>query len=143
MKTVIVITVLLILLPGCSKDPVDIQYGTQQCVNCEMNIADRSFAAQFITDKGKPFFFDAVECLAEWHNENKGLVTGGRAYIQHYRTQVWILAESAYFLQSEALKSPMGLNAAAFSAPEEYKDLKTGIFRELRFSDIINGHNNL
>ena len=84
-----------------------------------MTIVDRQHAAELVTQKGKVFKFDAVECMV---NSIKEIGAGN---IAQYLCNTYDVpgelkdATAANFLVSEALPSPMGANLTAFSTQEE------------------------
>ena len=54
---------LLFLLVSCEIEAEKIQYGSDACAFCKMTIVDQQHAAQYVTNKGKQFKFDAIECM--------------------------------------------------------------------------------
>ena len=60
---------ILLLTISCKVEPEAIEYGKDQCSFCEMNIVDKTHAAQYVTKKGKQFKFDAIECMVNDLNE--------------------------------------------------------------------------
>ena len=103
---------------GCSIEPKPIIYGSDACDFCKMNIVDQIHGAEIVTDKGKVYKFDAVECMIDFKNEMskeqpKLFLTN------HYHTpKELISAEDATFLISENLPSPMGEFITAFESKE-------------------------
>ena len=53
-------------LISCSVEPKPVPYGEANCTHCNMTISDNRYGAELVTDKGKVFYFDAVECLAAY-----------------------------------------------------------------------------
>lgn len=114
---------ILVLGVACSKpQPRDINYTTEQCSACKMNITDKRFAAQAVLTTGKQIVFDAPECMIGWYLKG---ADGMRdkihtLYVTNYASPAtFIPAESAAFAVGEAWASPMGLDAAAFSSAAE------------------------
>ena len=103
----------LLLLSSCEPKPTTIEYGFDACHHCKMTIADNRFGTQLITEKGKAYKFDAIECMAQYiesANENYAFTL-----VTNLSTpEKFIDAKTAVFLQSEALPSPMGMNLSAF-----------------------------
>lgn len=84
-----------------------------------MGIDDFRFAAQFVTAKGKVLFFDSIECLAahrvlhpDWQ---------GQPWIRDFERDDWLEAERTYFIRSPVLRSPMGVNVAAFGGRQQFE----------------------
>ncbi|AVI50978.1 hypothetical protein C5O00_07235 [Pukyongia salina] len=107
------------LLFSCQVSPGKIAYGEQSCHFCRMTIVDRQHAAQFVNDKGKTYNFDATECLINYlsgvDEEDVGLLL-----VSDYNLpESLIEAESATFIISEEMPSPMGANLSALSTKAE------------------------
>lgn len=105
----------ILLLSSCEKSPEPISYGNDACDNCRMTISDPKFGAELITDKGKIYKFDSAECLVAFEKEfkqeeiNSGWVTNFSVAGEFIKT------EDAFYLVSDKIKSPMGLNISAYS----------------------------
>ena len=105
-----------LMLTGCGTDgPEPIVLNKDQCNYCKMTISDEKFACQIMNDKGRIFKFDDLECLkAVWKEQQ-----GAQAWVTDYRSPgKWMPATEAFYVTSEALRSPMGGNTAAFSSRE-------------------------
>ena len=89
-----------------------------------MNIVDKTHAAQYVTQKGKQFKFDAIECLvneiATKNEENIAILL-----VADFGNPGEMLnATTATYLISEAIKSPMGANLSALSTTKEAQKLQ-------------------
>ena len=106
---------LLLAISSCEIKPAPINFGTDSCNFCKMTIVDQQHAAQYVTDKGKQFKFDAVECMLN------DLSEGGMEKIQLMLVSDYSIpgkmtdATRATYLISEQIKSPMGANLSAFA----------------------------
>lgn len=99
---------------GCSQGPEDIAYGSDQCEYCRMTIVDKIHGAELINDKGKIFKYDAVECMI---NDLADFDQGEPSEFMvnhHDEPSRLIKAESAYYIISKNLPSPMGAYLTAF-----------------------------
>lgn len=116
---------LLFILFGCSPEPKPIQFNVDKCDYCVMQISDIRYGAELVTNKGKIYKFDAVECLAAFLNAGeKGSDDVHSLWLINYQQpKTFVAADSAKILLSRSLKSPMSLNLTAFrsmSAAEKY-----------------------
>jgi len=110
------VIILLLSVAGCTVEPKPIEYGTDACTHCMMNIVDDQHAAQLVTGKGKVYKFDAIECMV---NELKKESDTDFAYqlVCDFRSPGKLIdARSAQYLISENLPSPMGAYLSAFSS---------------------------
>nr|WP_121274120.1 nitrous oxide reductase accessory protein NosL [Pedobacter schmidteae] len=105
-----------LLITSCSTTPQPIRVGVDACHFCKMGIADQRFGAELITKKGKIYKFDDLHCLLEF-KKGKTLKDEdiGKVFIVDFNDpHGFIDLQQAVLLQSEALRSPMGSNVAAF-----------------------------
>lgn len=106
----ILIIFILPVFMACSTDPEPINFGTDQCALCKMNISDHKYGAEIVTKKGKIYKYDAAECMFN------ALSLGNIAYedaagfyvIDAANPKQLIDGQTAYYLISEKLPSPMG-----------------------------------
>lgn len=103
---------------SCKNTPKPITYGTDGCHYCSMTIVDRQHAAQYMTQKGRSYAFDATECMLNQ------LKTIDAASIGLYRVNDYdapgemVDATQATYLISENIPSPMGAFLSAFATRE-------------------------
>ncbi len=110
---------LLLFLISCTIEPKPIAYGTDQCSYCNMNIVSKAYAAQLVTNKGKQFKFDAIECLV---NDLKIKNESDFSFliVSNFESPGKMIdAKTATFVISDKIKSPMGANLIAFKAKEK------------------------
>jgi len=82
-----------------------------------MTLADPRFAAQLRTGTGKVVVFDDVACLAGWMQENPAPAA---AWVANFaREGTWLPADSAIYLQSDTLRTPMASGLAALRPGRE------------------------
>ncbi|UJH68473.1 nitrous oxide reductase accessory protein NosL [Allomuricauda sp. SCSIO 65647] len=104
----------VLFLSACNAKPRPIDYGTDGCHFCRMTIVDRQHAAQIVTQKGRIYSFDAIECMV---NHLKDIDNGTVAlFLVNDYTQPGELidAKTAIYLISEGIPSPMGEFLTAF-----------------------------
>lgn len=104
-------TVFLIVLPGCNPQSKPIVYGEDKCEYCRMSIVDQRFGGEIVTQKGKIYKYDAVECMVNYidkhvEDESKLKLVLTNAYDSPGKlTDV----NSCYYLISKNMPSPMGM----------------------------------
>ena len=103
---------------GCDIKPAKVDFGGDQCHYCRMTIVDRQHAAQAINNKGKPFKFDAIECLAWFINEQPDKVFALMVVNDYENPGNWLNVNEATFLVSEQIPSPMGAFLSAVKTPD-------------------------
>lgn len=115
MKTLKYILFLAILpgfLTSCGTEPEPIKYGEDACHFCEMTIVSQAHSAQAVSEKGKQFKYDAIECLVHdvIDTETKMAVQ----QVANYNDPGSMLAVGqANFVIHDTINSPMGENLAA------------------------------
>lgn len=116
--------VILLLIISCEVAPEPIIYGKDQCSFCVMNIVDKTHAAQYVTKKGKQFKFDAIECMVNDLSEKNEADLAYLLVADYGNPGQMIDANTATFLISTEIKSPMGANLSALSSSEKAKELR-------------------
>lgn len=113
---------LWLLATACSQEPADIHYGSDECAHCKMMITDNRFASQIVTEKGKAYKFDAVECMTAYAKEHPEASDGALRYVSNYNEGgTWLAATEAQYVKSEVVNSPMGESLLAFPNPQAAK----------------------
>jgi copper chaperone NosL len=134
--------VLLLSLFACSSGPQPLRYGQDNCSHCKMSISDKRFGAEIVTNKGKVFKYDAIECMLAAIREDGKLEVGETGFwvVDASNPGTLIDAKSAHYLISDKLPSPMGANISGFSSNESLQSAlrefggKTNNWKELKES---------
>lgn len=110
---------IMILLFSCSpKGPQPVVPGKDVCEYCKMVITDVKFAGEIITKTGKIYKYDSIECTGADYLAKRDSVK--QVYVPNYLIQnEFVQAEKAFYLISENIKSPMGLNVSAYKTKED------------------------
>ncbi len=113
----VVLVSVLLLTAACDRGPQEIRIGQQECDHCRMMISQEPFATQLITQQGRQYVFDAIECMAVFVDSGEGreLDIHSLWVPDFHNPENWIAAESAWYLQSDGLRSPMALNFSAYA----------------------------
>ena len=102
----------LLTLSSCSIEPVEINYGSDQCNFCRMSITDSKFSAEIVNSNGKAFKYDALECLIK---DKDNQPNASLILTSTYNAPGKLMdVEKAHYLVSESLPSPMGANLSAY-----------------------------
>ena len=132
----------LVSVNACTVSPKPIEYGSDGCHFCSMTIVDRLHAAQIVTKKGKTYKFDAIECMI---NHLKTIDNDKVALflVNDYSHPGELMdAQSATYLISEKIPSPMGEFLTAFKSMEEGKKVELENDGELySWNELLNHFN--
>lgn len=112
------------VIAACQSNPEPIVYGEDSCDNCKMTISDPKYGAELISDKGKIFKFDSIECLAAYSMIINSKTIASMWVTNFSTKENFINTNDALFLKSENLRSPMGLNLSAYKNPESLDKVK-------------------
>ncbi|MDX1664754.1 MAG: nitrous oxide reductase accessory protein NosL [Candidatus Promineifilaceae bacterium] len=111
---------LLLALVACAdsaaEGPPEIRYGEDLCDDCHMIIDDPRFASAYVTEEGEFRLFDDIGDMYRYADRTGDSV---RAFWVHdYHSEEWLESDSATFVYSPALLTPMGWGLAAFADRE-------------------------
>ncbi|MFN3975131.1 MAG: nitrous oxide reductase accessory protein NosL [Dehalococcoidia bacterium] len=121
---------------GAPKPP-PIRYGRSVCAYCGMIINEARYAAGAVLEGGSSRLFDDIGDMFLYfraHPEERPLAL----FVHDYATEQWIRAETAYYVVSPQILSPMGHGIAAFAQrpqAEAFAQEKQG--RVLDFSQAL------
>ena len=99
---------------SCEIKSQPISYGKDVCKYCSMIIVDKQHGSEVVTEKGKVFKFDSIECLLNYSHEADQSEIAMRLCNHYHEPGELIMLEEATFLISEGLPSPMGAFLTAF-----------------------------
>jgi copper chaperone NosL len=80
-----------------------------------MKISDGKFGAELVTDKGRIYKFDDLDCLLQYSKSNGDKIFAFTMVHDFSRDNELIDATTASYIISDELNSPMRGNIAAFS----------------------------
>ena len=109
----------LLLLIGCTVEPRPINFGHDDCELCKMKLMDERFGAQLVTDKGRIYMFDDVNCMVMFMDSDEGK-RHQYAYelVVDYSNPGELLdVHYTYFLKTDKVRTPM--NSSVISLPDE------------------------
>lgn len=121
----------IVWVSGCTPEPRPIQYGQEACQTCKMTLAEKNFGGELVTRKGKVYVFDDVNCLLSFYHN--GTSPGELAFtlvVDYEHPGEFLDAGETFFVKSEAFRSPMAGNVAAFKTYDRamaFKREKGGI----------------
>lgn len=127
-KSLVFSTLFLFILSACiNQEPKEVNLHADECAHCKMVISDQQFTSQLVSDKGKSYPFDSIECLAAYTYQTPDIAENAKLYVADY-TQIgnWLLLDNADIYHAENVQSPMGLSLFALpgqkSIPSEITD---------------------
>ena len=109
---------LIFIISACTVSPRPIEYGNEECFYCKMAIVDAQHAAELVTNKGKIYVYDAIECMVAHYNETSETEYSYELVSDYESPGTWLNAQEASYLISAQLPSPMGANLNAFANSE-------------------------
>lgn len=125
MKHNVSILMLALITLSCSVEPEAIKYGTDACHTCKMTLMDKKFGAELVTEKGKIYKFDDVNCMMKYYNESQDPSQFKyKLVVDFSQPEKLIPANDAFYLKSADIKSPMASQIAAFEKKENLEALQ-------------------
>ncbi len=115
---------LAVFLAGCARKnpanmPPKIRYGEDACDECRMIISEQRYAAAFRTVDGTERRFDDLGCLQDYLRKNNE--TPVQIWVGDYHTGQWLNSDSAFYVRSPEISTPMAHGIVAFSSQTEAK----------------------
>lgn len=119
-----ILLLLLCILFGCTPKVESVIFGSDLCDNCRMKIHDHRYGGAILTEKGKTYKFDSLECLLEFESKklDKQEIVKERYAFNTFKKGELINVNQAVFLNVPKTRSPMGLGI--LSAESEGQILK-------------------
>ncbi|WP_144605818.1 nitrous oxide reductase accessory protein NosL [Algoriphagus algorifonticola] len=128
-----ILIALIPILMSCNADPRPIVLGQDACHHCKMTLMDPKFGAELVTEKGKIFIFDDVNCLLGYMDseEGKGQVFKHILVMDYLNPGTLLDANFAHYLKSPEFKTPMASEVVAFpdyQLLKKYKVKNGGVY---------------
>lgn len=119
MKAILLCALLLPVI-SCKVKPEPLAYGKDACHACKMTLVDNKFGAEIVTNKGKIYKFDDVNCLVGFYKS--GYVPSKDVHsilvADYLKTETLLDATAAFYVKSDNIRGPMGGDVAAFGQSE-------------------------
>lgn len=144
LSILICILISLICLAACGSNanaeptPPTIHYGEDMCHMCGMIISDERFAAAYITRAGENFIFDDTGDMVQYHLQNQTNVAA--FFVHDHQDKSWIRAETAFFVLSDDITTPMGSGIAALASKEQAQALANEVSGQMMTFDQVLAH---
>ncbi len=123
--------IISILFSACNLVKTEeIFFGQDHCTQCRMTIVDSRFGGEAITDKGKVFKFDSIECMHEYQKRNSDQKLN-MFVLHHEHKGEFIEAQKAIFYINPDLRSPMGKGILASREQSSFNGKKVIQWQEL------------
>lgn len=109
-------------LVGCSSStpqPVPIE-PEDMCSYCRMAISSKQFAAEIIMQDEKIYKFDDAGCLLNFLDAKNPKFTA--LYVTDFNSVSWIPAESAFYVSTQKVSTPMSGGLLAFKLQNDASD---------------------
>jgi copper chaperone NosL len=118
---VVFVLLAIITLASCGSEPEPINYGHDECEFCRMLVTDNKYGAELVTDKGKIYKFDSIECMIEFSLVKNTLGdTNNKLLITRFDNPDNLVdARNSVYVKNDKFRSPMGLNVTAFNSEEQ------------------------
>ncbi len=134
------ISILLLNLASCSTEPEPLNYGMDVCHFCKMTLVDKKFGAELVTDKGKVFKFDDLNCFLNFYNSDYEETNHfSHVLVVDYSIPGKLIpAKDAFYLKSADIRSPMDGQVAAFerkASMDNFKKQWKGIY--LAWGEVV------
>lgn len=137
---------LLLLLAGCNQaagtepSPPEIHYGEDMCEFCGMIISEERFAAGYITADGQEQIFDDLAGMFQAHLHSQDAEEVTAFFVHDYEDKNWIRAETAHYVLSQELPTPMLSGLAACATADRANTLAAEVEGQVLTFDEVMAH---
>ncbi len=124
MKNWILSSLIFGLFAACTPTAEPVAFGEDMCAHCKMTIVDEPFAAEAVSQKGKVYKFDAIECMVEFLKIKQSDEMALMLVRDYENPKDWQDATQCNYLISKDLPSPMGAGLSAWLSKENAEAMK-------------------
>ncbi len=140
-KNFFVLFIIVFLISSCAQKTEEIKFNSDECAYCTMPIGDNRFASEIISDEGKVYKFDSIECLTGFAIAKNYVGDNSQTFyvMDFLKPGNFLKARKSFFSANKKFSSPMGLNVQAF-ATETERDmfLKQNGGTKISWIDVVN-----
>lgn len=142
MKPIALACIAFLSLASCSsKEAKPLKINTDACDFCKMTIANGKFGAELITQKGRYYKFDDLACMIQFAKSNTVAPYQSFFVSDYLKDNTLIPAETAFFIKSDQINSPMRGNMAALAtAAEQSEYAKKFNAKPLNWTEVYNSY---
>ncbi len=123
-----------LLLTACGSEvesgPPEINYGRDICIECGMIIDDPRFAAGYRSADGVEKTFDDLGGLI-LHARDARELEGARVWVSDFENQILIDADTAHYVPTLGVVSPMGHGILAFADRSQAEEVASDLAGEV------------
>jgi copper chaperone NosL len=140
----LLLSLLLLTITACGSKasaepaPPTIHYGEDVCEFCNMIINEERHAAAYITKDGEGHIFDEVGNMMQGLLKNHDISEITAFFVHDYEQQNWLRAETAYYVRSPKISTPMGSGLVALASSEQAEALAAEVQGQVfTFEEIL------
>ncbi len=106
-------------IAGCGEPPTldapVVNWGQDVCVDCGMILSDERYAAAVVTIEQGERQVHLFDDVGEMVTSRRKFADPSKRWVRDAQARQWIDAESAFYVRSTQLHTPMGFGVAAFA----------------------------
>ncbi len=125
MKKLAILLLFGSFLTACTPTAEPVAFGEDMCAHCKMTIVDEPFAAEAVSQKGKVYKFDAIECMVEFLKIKQSDEMALMLVRDYENPKEWQDATQCNYLISKDLPSPMGAGLSAWLSKESAETMQS------------------
>jgi copper chaperone NosL len=108
------------------------------CAYCKMAISEKQYAAELIDGEGQASKFDDIGCLLNFVKKRSISVSASSFFVMDFDQRQWIKADSAYYVRSSELTTPMNGGIIAFKDQSKAQEAAGKYHgKVLRFKELL------
>lgn len=118
-----------VIVISCKVEPRSINFGHDDCEFCKMKLMDERFGAQLVTDKGRIYMFDDVNCMVEFMDSDEGKrhLYAYELIVDYSNPGELLDVHYTFFLKTDEIRTPMNSKIIALPNRETQEEFKADI----------------
>ena len=114
-----IFTLSFFALFSCQKnEPKNFSLQKDQCDNCKMTITELNHATEIVTEKGRAYKFDDINCMEMFEKAETDKMKNAKKYVIDAPSGKFVELQKATLITGGSIKSPMGGNTQAYENKE-------------------------
>ncbi len=137
----VLLLLLIFIISSCADRQKKINYNSDECDYCRMQISDNRYAAKIVYNNERLYKFDSIECLIGYSLVKNVTESDSVKFFvcDFLNPGSFIYVGKSFFVHNDDFISPMALNIQSFSSQSDReKFVKENGGTEINWDEVVN-----